>query len=93
MEQTIKERSEVSPEAAACYRNYPPSIFILTSRCCDKKPFHCDTQYSQYLKQKESQLNHQLDFIDAHCGNDSHAQELICNPMYSQYLEEKLESL
>ncbi len=93
LERTIKERSEVSSEAAACYRNYPLSIFLLTSKCCDKKPYHCDTQYGQYLKQKESQLNHQLDFIDAHCANDSHAQELVCDPSYRQHLEEKLDSL
>lgn len=93
LERAIKERSEVSSEAAACYRNYPPSIFILTSKCCDKKPHHCDTQYGQYLKQKESQLNHQLDFIEAHCENNSHARELVCDPSYRQHLEERLNSL
>ncbi len=93
LELAIKERSEVSSEAAACYPNYPPSIFLLTSRCCDKKPYHCNAQYTRYLKQKESQLNHQLDFIDAYCPDGSHIQELVCNPRYRQHLEEKLNSL
>ena len=92
LELDIKERSEVSPEAAACYLNYPPSIFFLTSRCCDKKPYHCDVQYSRYLEQKESQLNHQIDFIDAYCSDSSHRQELVCNPRYRQHLEEELDS-
>ena len=93
LELAIKERSEVSSEAAACYRDYPPSIFLLTSRCCDKKPYHCDAQYSQHLIHQESQLNHQLDFIDAYCPDGSHTQELVCDPYYRQHLEEKLNSL
>ena len=93
LELAIKERSEVSSESAACYLNYPPSIFLLTSRCCDKKPYHCDAQYNQYLIQKESQLNHQLEFIDAYCPDSAHTQELVCNPCYRQHLEEKLNSL
>lgn len=93
LERTIRERSEVSSEAASCYRNYPLSIFLLTSKCCDKKPYHCDMQYNQYLERKKLQLHHQLDFIHAYCQEGAHAQELMCDPAYYQYLEEKLDSL
>lgn len=93
LERTIRERSEVSSEAAACYHSYPPSISLLTSKCCDKKPYQCDAQYSQQLERRELQLHHRLDFIDAHCADGAHAKELICNPAYRQYLEEKVDSL
>ncbi len=93
LERTIRERSEVSSEAASCYHNYPPSIFLLTSRCCDKKPYHCDTQYSQHLERKKLQLHHQLDFIDAYCQEGAHVQELVCNPAYYRHIEKKLDAL